>query len=189
MNIKASALHDWNFHKALVMSQFYGKKNPRTARAIIAATTAVILLLCGLLAFYGLKVNDSGCMIIAAVLALLSLLCACTFSVCPFPAKMLYKSRFKEWIPEYSFEFGNERVKMSAELVNKANERTDSGDMALDYSLLKKAFECSEYIFITTPYGQTFGFSKASIENGTAEDIRNKLQTVLGKKYRITDWF
>lgn len=188
MNIKATALHDWNFHKALVMSQFYGTKNPRTARAIIAAVTAVILLSCGLLAFYGLKVNDSGCMVMAAAFALLSLFNACTFSVCPFPAKMLYKSRFKEWIPEYSFEFGDESVKMSAVVINKANERADSGDMTLDYSQLKKAFECSEYIFITTPHGQTFGLNKASIENGTAEDIRNKLQAALGKKYKITKY-
>jgi len=188
MNIKATALHDWNFHKALVMSQLYGTKLPRTVRAIIAAVTAVILLACVCLAFYGLKVNDSGCIVMAVVLALLSLFTACVFSVCPFPAKMLYKSRFKEWTPEYYFEFGDESVKMSAILINNANERTDSGNMTLDYSQLKKAFECSEYIFITLTDGQNFGFSKANIENGTAEDIRNKLQAVLGRKYKIAKY-
>ena len=188
MNVKATALHDWDFHKALVMSAFYGTKNPRTIKAIIATVTVVILLLCGWLAFYGLKTNDGGFMVMAVIYTLLSLFCACTFSVCPFPAKMLYKSRFKEWIPEYSFEFSDKSVKMSAVLINKANERADNSDMTLDYSQLKKTFECSEYIFITTPYGQTFGFSKSGIEDGTAEEIRSKLQSVLGKKYKIAKY-
>ena len=59
------------------------------------------------------------------------------------------------------------------------------GASTVKYTLLEKVMETGEYFFIFQNKRQVYLVDKSTLEGGTAEEIREKLQPVLGKKYII----
>ena len=59
------------------------------------------------------------------------------------------------------------------------------GESRIDYKVLSRVIETSKYLYIYQTKAQAVIVDKATIEGGTAEELRQKLQTILGKKYVI----
>ncbi len=79
----------------------------------------------------------------------------------------------------------NEYVFTDEKIFVTSNGAEYSGQAEIEYTLLVKAYETSEYFFLYQTKNQVFIVNKATIQNGTAGDIRNKLSSFLNKKYII----
>ena len=62
------------------------------------------------------------------------------------------------------------------------------GESTVQYSLLFKAMETGAYFFIYVTKSQLFIVDKATLEGGSAEDIRSAMSAVLGEKYMVCDY-
>ena len=78
---------------------------------------------------------------------------------------------------------GNDYVFYDDEItVSSVSEHLSAKDV-LKYSIMVKAYETEKYFFFYISKRQVFVVDKATLEGGTAEDLRVKLLSVLGKKY------
>lgn len=59
------------------------------------------------------------------------------------------------------------------------------GDSIIKYTVLEKVMETGKHFFIFQNKREVFLVDKSTLEDGTAEEIRGRLQPVLGKKYII----
>ena len=59
------------------------------------------------------------------------------------------------------------------------------GDSIITYTVLEKVMETGKHFFIFQNKREVFLVDKSTLEGGTAEEIRGRLQPVLGKKYII----
>lgn len=85
--------------------------------------------------------------------------------------------RLKDAVSEY--EFGDEGFKV----VSRQDGMETSGQYS--YDMIEKVVELPEYIFIYQTKNAAFPIEKATIEGGTAEDIRAIFAPRLGKKYIV----
>ena len=60
-----------------------------------------------------------------------------------------------------------------------------SGESRIDYKVLNRTIETGKYFYIFQTKSQALIVDKSTIAGGTPEELRQKLQTVLGKKYKI----
>lgn len=61
----------------------------------------------------------------------------------------------------------------------------ETAHIVLKYTGLVKILDTPDYLYLMITKAQTYVVDKATIEGGTAEDLRARLQPVLGKKYKI----
>ena len=171
MEIKAKCRYDYETCKAVAHIDAYRKSNPKMtviSRAIFCLALTVLNLA---VANWGELYTGYTVAIAAALLVLIDM-----FMYFGMP-RLQYNSMSKLKDVENSYIFYDDEF--FAETVSESF----NGQDVIKYSLLEKAFETDRYFFIYINKRQTFVVDKASVEGGTAEEIKAKLTCVLGKKY------
>ena len=172
MNIKAKCKYDYETCKAVAHISTYKKYGPKKTITIRFIFVFVLMLLNFLIiAFSGgssINLLTFGC---GALLVVLEL-----FMYFAVP-KIQYKSlsKMKDLTNEYVFSDDG--------FTADCNSEEYKGKSEVKYSLLIKAFETKRYFFLFENKRQAFVVDKSTLENGTAEEIREKISAVIGKKY------
>lgn len=170
MEIKAKCKYDLESIRALTHLSTFKKSNPKTRIIFYNIITSALLSIVVLeFAFFGADVT------------LYLLLCAVLFL--GFLENFLYfilpRISFKKMRTfknvENEFVFCDDMLKV----VSKTKEY--SGEGQIEYTALVKAYETSRYFFLLQTERQTYIIDKSTIENGTVEDIRNKLISKIEK--------
>lgn len=180
MEIKASCVYDFKAVKSLTHASIYKKTKP--SKLIIWLLVLVIILIA--LSIFCIITADTP-----EEASTFYYSCG-SFVVCFlvflylhfFFPKIQYKrlSQFKDIENQYLFtDTGISQI--------STNSNYD-GTSQIDYSMIFKVMETSEYLFVFINKMQAWVVDKSTIENGNVEDIRNLLKGYLGRKYIICNY-
>lgn len=177
MEIRASSVYDLKATKAAWRANIYNKKNPETQfrRYIILAALVVTASV-----IYQFMVKQVVLMwVLSGLLIFFSAFLWLMYFV--FPVMMFKDSqRLAEMPRNFVFREDTMSVEMSGEMYQ--------GDSTVRYALMFKAMETGAYFFIYLTKSQLYIVDKSTLEGGSAEEIRNALSAVLGKKYTVCDY-
>lgn len=171
MEIKAKCKYDYETCKAVSRIDAYRKSNPKKV-VVFRAVLCVALLL---LNFAVVKFCEmpTGYGVTVAVVIVLVIDMFVYFAM----PKIQYNSMSKMKDVENNYVFYDDEFTAVS-----VSEHLNAKD-ALKYSIMIKAYETEKYFFIYISKRQLFTVDKSTLEGGTAEDLRDKLFSVLGKKY------
>ncbi len=93
--------------------------------------------------------------------------------------KLQYKAMRKMGGTVNTYLFGDDSVV----ILTESAEYKGEGEM--QYTMIEKVYETSRYLFLFQTKNQAYAVCKATFAGGSAEDIRQKLQGALGKRYKI----
>ena len=93
--------------------------------------------------------------------------------------KIRYKALVKMKGTENEYTFCEDVIK----IVTTNNDY--NGTAEINYSLLVKVCETSKYFFLFQTKNQVLVVDKSTIENGTADDVKNKLISYVRDKYTV----
>lgn len=173
MEIKAKCSFDFVSIKALTLVSAFRTFNPKKRFIIISIFS---FLLAAFLLFEILYFYEFSLFIFFLVLVFLYTRECCLHFLLP---KIRYKAlaNMQNTINEYTFCEDNLKIHTISKECN--------GDTQIEYSLLVKVYETSDYLFLYQPQNQVFIVDKSTITDGTVEDIKNKLKSYVKKKYYI----
>ena len=171
MEIKAKCKYDYETCKAVSRIDAYRKSNPKKVVVSRAIFCIALMVLNFAVAASG-DIDIGYTIAIAAILVLLIDM----FMYFAMP-KIQYNSMSK------MKNVGNDYIFRDEEFMVSSASEDFSGQNVTKYAILVKAYETEKYFFIYISKRQLFAVDKATIEGGTVEEIRNKLSSVLGKKY------
>ncbi len=174
MEIKAECTYDYDTCKAIAHAYIYKKQKP--VKALIS--TYIFCLLFALADIYVIGSDDS---VLANYIILILLVFVFVFETVNYflVPRIQYKSLSK------MKDLGNDYVFRDEDFTAETASEEYSGDSVIRYSFLYKVMETEKYFFLFQNKRQIFAVDKSTLEGGTAEDIRKKLQPVLGKRYII----
>lgn len=174
MEIKAKCKFDYDTIKDLTRaSLFYKKGNPK--RRFVAA-----LIMCFFILIFSVinLINKLDYVFVMYFVlgVLLLLLDIYLYFLLP---KVRYKAlaNMRETNNEYTFCDDVIRIVTTNNDYNGAAE--------INYSLLVKVCETSKYFFLYQTKNQVLIVDKSTIENGTADDLKNKLISYVRDKYTV----
>lgn len=174
MEIKAGCRYDLDTMKAFIhVSMFRGKDPAKRLcfhTVVYGLLLAVIILECILLGPDPMLYLLAGCGLLVLFLLYFG------YYVAP---KRSYRSMSGLKDAENAYVFYAD--KMSVESKGEAY----SGNSEIAYPVLVKVYETSAYFFVYQTKNQAFIVDKRTIVNGTAEEIRARLMSHVGKKYHI----
>ncbi len=171
MEIRAKCKYDYETCKAVAHIDAYRKSNPKNT-VILRAVFCIALTVLNFAVAAGGELYMGYTVAVAAVLILLIDM----FMYFGMP-RIQYNSMSKLKDVENSYIFYDD------EFFTETVSESFSGQDVMKYSLLEKAFETERFFFIYINKRQTFVVDKATLEGGSAEEIKEKLTSVLGKKY------
>lgn len=93
--------------------------------------------------------------------------------------KIRYKSVDKFVNLQNNFIFTEKNMIVSSDMGDY------SGTTNIEYSILFKVMETSEYFFVFIQKQQVFLVDKSTVQGGTIEDVREVIKNALGKQYII----
>lgn len=174
MNIKAKCKYDYEACKAVSYISSYRKSNPK--RTVTVRLIFVLLVMA--LDVYIINTSDSN------FVNILYLVCGAFIIIldlfmCFVMPSVQYKSMSKMKDLENTYVFYDD------EFTAECTSEEYSGQAEIKYSLLIKAFETKRYFFLFENKRQIFIVDKNTFEKGGCNLLREKLATVLGKKYII----
>ena len=174
MKIKAESKYDFESMKALTYAAQFKKGKPKICMvfymviyALLAALVITEMILFG---------ADTLLIIQFVLICLLVLIQLFTFFLLP---GIRYKKMGKMKDMKNEFLFTDENIEI------KSGNSNYSGQAVLQYSYIHKVYETGKYFFIFQNRASAFIVEKNTITGGTAENIRKKLSSVLGKKYKL----
>ncbi len=117
----------------------------------------------------------------------------------PTVCTLMRLSMFRKWEPKKAMQIRfvalgtmknivNEFVFLDDIIFVSAQNENYSGECKMEYTGMKKVVETSKYFYIYYNASQVYPVEKATITNGTEEDIRNKFCDVQTLKYSIRDY-
>lgn len=176
MEIHASGKLDFRTIKALWRASGGGH---RALRIILLAVYALLTAWCGYNAYrydyvYYQKPTRFTLLFVFC-LVMLVLLIVSTLRIPNRSYKLLGKRR--DAVNEFVFRDDH------FEVTSHADGYEASGSIA--YTQLEKAIESPEFFFLYETKRTCYPVDKATIENGMAEELAEKLKTVLGKNYKV----
>lgn len=173
MDIRAKCKFDFESIRALTHLSLFKKANPKKrflTWSIISATLAVIIIL-------EMIIFSDAMFIELLCLAIIIFLLECyLYFLLP---KITYKALAKMKGAENEYIFCDNVLKIFT------ISQEYNGEAEIEYSLFVRVYETTKYLFLYQTNNQVFVIDKKTIENGTAEDIRNKLSTYAKDKYII----
>ncbi len=177
MEIKAKCKYDKEVVKSLLHLSLYKKSNPNKS-FVFRSVTCCFPILFGIcyysnFRFTFIPITYIVCGLIAIV---------CNFFMHFIVPKIQYKSLAKMKNVENEYIFCDDVFKS----FTKNNEYTGSAE--IEYSLFVKVYETSKYFFLYQTQNQVFIVDKSTIENGTADDIKNKLLSYVKDKYIVCQY-
>ena len=170
MEIKAKCRYDLESTRALTHLATFKKSNPKKRIILYNIITSVLLAIVILeFVFFG---PDMTLYLLLLTVLLLGFLENFLYFILP---KISFKKMSTFRNAENEFVFCDDVLKISS----KTKEY--SGEGQIEYTALVKVYETSRYFFLLQTERQTYIVDKSTIENGTAEDIRNKLISKIEK--------
>lgn len=174
MKINASCVFDLDSTKALIRLGMFQKHDPKKRMifwGIIYTVLAIVLVLQDVvIGLNGELISYLGILLFAELLV-----CYSYFLV----PRIRYKAmaNMKGTVNQYCF--------LDDSLEVTSNNGSYGGKAELQYTMLVKSMETSKYFFLYQTKNQIYIVDKSTISGGTAEDIRNKLISVLDNKHII----
>ena len=177
MEIKGRCKYDYKTCRAMAHAYSYKKSNPKRAMLI----HIMIALILGAADAYVIRTHESQIAhIFILVLCLLMIaLELVTYFLMP---RLQYNSMAKMKDMENSYVFRDE------DFIAATQSEEYQGDSVIKYSLLEKVMETGEYFLIFENKRQAFLVEKSTLEGGSAQELRCKLQSVL-KNFLLADFF
>ena len=174
MEIKAKCKYDFKACKAMAHAYSYKKKKPlKTVLIHIALAFALAFLNFIVIKLTGADTVNMVAFVLCLLIVVLELL---MYFLMP---QLQYNSMSK------MKDMSNDYIFRDNDFVATAESEEYKGDSVIKYTLLEKVMETGEYFLLFENKRQVFLVDKTTVEGGTAEEIRQKLQSVLGKKYII----
>lgn len=174
MEIKAKGYFDFESVKALAHLSFYKKRDPKkTLISRLIILTICFMVFVRNILFYGFNTF----LLIMLAFAMLYIFIEC-FMFFIFP-RAQYKSLAKMKDAENEYTFRDDKLNV----VTKSNEY--NGEAEIEYSLIIKVMETTQYLFLFQNNMQIFIVDKSTIVGGTIEDIRSKFSSFLNTKYVV----
>lgn len=174
MNIKAKCVYDYETCRAVAHIASYKKANPK--KTVIMRFIFVLAFVA--LDLYVMNMSEISFVnyMYLACGAFIILLDLFMYFIMPV---VQYKSMSKMKDLENSYIFYDD------EFTAACNSEEYSGQAAVKYSLLIKVMETKKYFFLYENKRQIFVVDKTTLENGTAEEMREKISAVVRKKYIV----
>lgn len=174
MEIKATGKMDYQTVKAFVHASSYGKTKPKKYLNFINISFAICAFLMTLIIIMGGGDSDAVLVVILDAVAIgLNY-----FLYYGFP-KLQFKFLQKMQNIEQKYTFYDDFM---TAICDEENFR---GQTELKYTVIPKVIETSKYFFVFQASNQAYLVDKSTIENGTAEEIREKLSSFVPKKKYI----
>lgn len=174
MEIRAKSKFDLESIRALCHLQFYGKANPKVRMRIrMCCYIALLSLIVVELVIFGFERRT---LILLGVWLMMILLECFAFFISP---KIQFRALAKLQYAENQYTFCDDVLK-----VVTVSEYIQ-GKEELQYSLFVKVYETSDFFFLFQTRNQVLIVDKSTIENGTEEDLRNKLTASVQGKYIV----
>ena len=172
MEIHAKCTWDYEAIKALSHISSFRKTRPSNHLLLFSILIVVIAVLSVLPVFWG------GSIRLQYLLLGILLMGFELFLMFGIPG-ITYKNMGKMQNTVHEFTFGEDSVNI------RSSGEAFSGESVVAYALLVKGYETARYFFLFQTKNQAYIVDKATVTGGTPEEIREKLQGVLGKKYKI----
>ncbi len=174
MEIKAKCTYDYKTCKAMAHAYTYKKQKP--VKAMLLHIFFAFIL--GAADIYLIQSTD-GDISVYIILGLCLLMVALEFVMYFLMPRLQYNSMSK------MKDISNDYIFRDDYFFASAGSEEYKGALTVKYSLLEKVMETGEYFILFQNKRQAYLVEKSTLEGGTAEDIREKLQPVLRKKYII----
>ena len=177
MKINASCAFSLDIIKALCHLGMFKKANPKKRMIFWGIFYGILMLVhIAVQAAYGW--DKSGVIMLCIIVMVELYMCYCYFAV---PIRRYHKlGCLQDAVNTYCF------YDDMMEIVS--DDVQFKGRSELQYAAIVRCMETSAYLFIVIPQKQVFVVDKSTINGGTAEDIRRKLLSYLGKKYMICNY-
>ena len=173
MEIHASCKFDFDAIRALTYVGVRKRRKP-TSGLIFSICLLILYSVLSVLLF----VESGEFSFNLSLLAVIILPCFELFALYGIP-KMRYKALGKLQGMENRYVFQDRGF-----LASSSND-VHNGQSNTDYAVLMKAYETSKYFFLFISKNQAYIVDKATVSGGPVDDLRGKLQSILGKKYYI----
>lgn len=174
MEIKAKCTYDKEVVKSLFYVSLYKKSTPIKS-FVLRCVSCCFIILVGICSYSNFRYEFIP--IIYIVCGIVGVVCNCLmhFVIPGVQYKALEKMKNIENI--YVFSDNVMKIYTKSQVYNSESE--------LEYSLFVKVYETSKYFFLYQTQNQTLIVDKSTIEDGTVDDIRNKLLCYVKNKYII----
>ena len=172
MEIKAKCKYDFDSVKALSRLTMFKKENPIKRMKLWSVAFAI---LSGIIILEMVVFGVDSILFVLLGVEIIWLMALCFWYF--FIPKIQYKSLSKMKDIENEYIFCDDKLKA----FTKSQEY--NGEAEIEYSLFVKVYETSKHLFLYQTNNQVFIVDKATIEGGTAEEIRNKLSIFVKDKY------
>lgn len=157
--------------KAFYRAVLYAK-NPKKSMVLY---TVFLFLLAAIYLWQGHTYGwSTGLIVLSATMAIAAISQPFLYYVLP---QIKFRAYDKRQGLAIKYVFGDEEVQIFAE----NQEYEDKAK--IKYSMIVKVRETSDYFYIYMNTRQAFIVDKATAVGGTAEEVRNKLRSCLGKKH------
>lgn len=177
MQIQAKCKHDLASVRALVHLGMFKKADPKKRMRFWSITYAVLLLV--VIAEIILFDSDGILYILCgADIAVYLLLCYWYFGL---PA-VRYRAMAKTKDAENAYIFSEDGLKISTK------SQLYNGETEMEYALLVRVYETSQYFFLYLTNNQVLLVDKSTVVGGSAEDIRSKLAAFVKDKYILCNY-
>ena len=174
MEIQAKGIFDYDSIKALTYVSIYKKKNPRKYFIWMnIGCIGLALLILAEMILFGVDRQSIMLIIVDVMLILLNFYMYFGFPKIQYNALHLMKNT------ENTYIFQESKIKV----FSKGAQYT--GEAELQYSMIPKVMETKKYLFIFQSKNQAYVVDKATIVNGTIEDVRAKLHQSSKSKYIV----
>ena len=172
MEIKAKGIFDYESIKALVHLQMFGKHDPkRKMRFWTILFSVLLIVVIGEMSLFGVD----GFLVLMLGCAVFCIILECfMYFILP---KMQYNSlvKMKDIVNEYVF------AEESMCVTSTGEDYSSQGE--INYSILVKVYETSRYLFIFQNRAQAFIVDKNTIEEGSVDELREKIKNQMSGKY------
>jgi len=171
MEIKAMCKFDFESIRALTHLSLFKKANPKK---MFLTWSIVLTILAVIIALEMIIFPDAMLIELLCVAILVFLLECYLYFLLP---KIRYKALARMINTENEYIFCDDVFKTFTK------NKEYSGEAEIEYSMIVKVYETSKYFFLYQTSNQVFIVAKNTIEDGTVEEIRDKLSAFVKDKY------
>lgn len=173
MHITASVTYDETTLKALTRNSLFRKADPKKRTRLLLVLSALLFPL----ACYSCYLSGDYWLLVYYLVVVAAEL----FVFLLFP-RIHYNAQKKLVGTEFSYVFTEEDFTITSQ------GEGQSGTSTITYSFLCKARETSDYLYLYPNKRQAFIVDKYTMDADSLQKLREKLRSVLGKKYVLLSY-
>ncbi len=174
MEIRASSIYDKKTIKTFLRMRLFYKGDPKKRMIIYVGSFAILILI---VILFIIRYDSSPVLWLMMGISIFMIL------ILLYLYFLMPGIRYK--LSSANADMQNNYIFKDDEILCFSVKEGHSGESRLKYDSIFRATETSEFLYIDIDRTHTFIVDKATVEGGCWMDIRNKLVSVLGKKYII----